>query len=62
MNFNILVFTSRPVHGIVFHFTEDLKVFPVKARALAVYQRSLIRVLYPDLQQYVKALVGEAYG
>lgn len=46
MNFNILVFTSRPVHGIVFHFTEDLKVFPVKAGALAVYQHSLIKEFY----------------
>lgn len=61
MNFNILVFTFRPLHGIVFLFTEEFKVFPIKARALAVYQHSPTKVLYSDLQQYVKALVREAY-
>lgn len=40
MNFSILVFTSRPVDGIVFFFTEDLKAFLIKARALVVRQHS----------------------
>lgn len=61
INFSILIFTSRPIDGIVYLFSEDLKTFLIKARALVVHQHSSTKeFLHSDLQQCVKALLGEA--